>query len=187
MNQWIIEDGKRRRARYFICESCGLNFLGRLNSKRKFCSSLCSRKIKDEKRIDVNCACCGSIFSILKSRSRSKSGYYFCTRRCKDQSQRIGGIKEIMPPHYGTSKGQHLWKLLKSDAQSQCAGCQEPRKFLLVIHHKDGNRKNNLLENLEVVCANCHIIRHLKLVDDHWIFDSKALTPRELLIEFMGP
>jgi 5-methylcytosine-specific restriction endonuclease McrA len=30
----------------------------------------------------------------------------------------------------------------------------------LHIHHKDRNHKNNNLDNLEVLCANCHHIEH---------------------------
>ena len=30
----------------------------------------------------------------------------------------------------------------------------------LCIHHKDGNRKNNNPENLEVLCYNCHALIH---------------------------
>mgnify|MGYP001187265809 CR=1 FL=1 len=30
------------------------------------------------------------------------------------------------------------------------------RPIPLEIHHKDGNRKNNLLDNIELLCPNCH-------------------------------
>jgi hypothetical protein len=30
----------------------------------------------------------------------------------------------------------------------------------LHIHHKDRNHKNNKIDNLEVLCANCHHIEH---------------------------
>ena len=40
-----------------------------------------------------------------------------------------------------------------------------------VVHHVDGNRDNNVTNNLEVVCHNCHIKRHLKKVGDEWSYD----------------
>lgn len=33
-------------------------------------------------------------------------------------------------------------------------------KIPLELHHKDGNHFNNSLENLELLCANCHAIKH---------------------------
>ena len=32
----------------------------------------------------------------------------------------------------------------------------------LDIHHKDRNRKNNLLSNLETLCSNCHRLEHVE-------------------------
>jgi hypothetical protein len=31
-------------------------------------------------------------------RKKSKSGLHFCSRKCKDEAQRIGGIQEISRP-----------------------------------------------------------------------------------------
>lgn len=48
----------------------------------------------------------------------------------------------------------------------------------------DGDRSNNKRENLEIVCANCHLIRHLKKSQDgNWVRDYKRLTPREKIAE----
>lgn len=30
----------------------------------------------------------------------------------------------------------------------------------LELHHKDGNHYNNALDNLEILCSNCHSIKH---------------------------
>lgn len=40
----------------------------------------------------------------------------------------------------------------------ECCGLTEwiGQKITLEIHHKDGNRLNNSLENLELLCPNCH-------------------------------
>lgn len=45
---------------------------------------------------------------------------------------------------------------------SRCGYNKHPQ--LLGIHHKDKNRENNNIENLEVLCANCHSEAHLKHV-----------------------
>ncbi len=36
------------------------------------------------------------------------------------------------------------------------------RKIFLELHHKDLNHKNNQLENLQVLCSNCHSYKHQK-------------------------
>lgn len=40
----------------------------------------------------------------------------------------------------------------------ECCGISEwcGQKAPLELHHKDGNRLNNRLENLQILCANCH-------------------------------
>lgn len=32
---------------------------------------------------------------------------------------------------------------------------------ILVVHHKDRNRLNNAVENLEILCLNCHAEEHI--------------------------
>lgn len=98
---------------------------------------------------------------------------------------KIGGIVEIMPPHYGTGDGRDIYRsYIKSLENPVCEGCGENKRYLLTLHHVDGNRKNNVQDNFEVVCFNCHGKRHLKLVEKHWIYCTAALTPRELLHNF---
>jgi hypothetical protein len=122
----------------------------------------------------VSCSFCSKVFGKAKSRLKSKHGVYFCSRICKDKGQSIeGGVTAIQPDHYGN--GIHNYRS-KVDL-TMCVGCGESRNFLLVAHHIDGDRKNNLRENLECVCQNCHALRHLKCVDGVWIYCSKVLTP----------
>lgn len=66
-------------------------------------------------------------------------------------------------------------------AQSAGCPCGITIPWLLVVHHKDGNTKNNHDSNLEVLCHNCHVTRHLELIDGEWRFNSHCLTPRDKL------
>lgn len=94
-------------------------------------------------------------------RANSKSGLYFCCRECKDQAQRIGGIKEIMPLHYGEGHFADYRKLAIRNKSTVCERCNYDENIAaIVVHHKDRDRSNNSLENLEVLCANCHAIEH---------------------------
>jgi hypothetical protein len=54
----------------------------------------------------------------------------------------------------------------------------------LCVHHMDGNNDNNDDSNLEIVCFNCHVKRHLRYDGDKFVYDPHYLTPREWL-EFL--
>lgn len=43
---------------------------------------------------------------------------------------------------------------------TECLRCGYNNKQVLEVHHKDRNRSNNSMENLEVLCANCHKLEH---------------------------
>lgn len=178
-NMFIIEAGRKRRAEEVKCIVCKTSFLRRLNKNTKCCSIKC-KYISRRNRIDVKCSYCNSSFSKPKSKlKQSKSGLYFCTRKCKDLAQRIGGIKEIMPSHYGTSEKDYSY--IWNQRKHECVDCHEKRTYYLTVHHIDGNNGNNIIENLEIVCIKCHYKRHLRLKDGQWIHCTSSLTPRELL------
>lgn len=113
----------------------------------------------------------------------SVHGIYFCSRKCKDAGQTIdGGVKEIQPPHYGTASGDHRYREKNYGILiSGCVDCGEKKMWMLHIHHIDGNRRNSKPPNLEVVCSNHHLKRHLVLVDGEWVVNFKHLTPRYVL------
>lgn len=43
---------------------------------------------------------------------------------------------------------------------NRCGYNKEPK--ILGVHHKDRDRNNNDLINLEVLCPNCHSLEHMK-------------------------
>ena len=50
--------------------------------------------------------------------------------------------------------------LLRSDVAQKCAKCNSVDKRILAVHHKDKNRKNNVVSNLIWLCHNCHYLVH---------------------------
>lgn len=42
----------------------------------------------------------------------------------------------------------------------KCNRCGISDEDVLVVHHKDRDRENNKVDNLEVLCANCHMKEH---------------------------
>jgi 5-methylcytosine-specific restriction endonuclease McrA len=50
----------------------------------------------------------------------------------------------------------------------RCGYDEEPR--ILGVHHKDRNRKNNELANLEVLCPMCHSLEHMRHLPQGGLF-----------------
>ena len=128
----------------------------------KYCSRLCSRKMQRQKKLrvpNVVCAYCQKEFWVRPQRIKdSKSGLLFCCREHKDVASRLGGIKAIQPPHYGKAEiFDYRIKALRHYPPI-CNRCGYDK--FVVVHHKDHDRKNNDLVNLEILYPNCHALEH---------------------------
>jgi hypothetical protein len=153
----------------YPCKQCNQLFEARLADRKRglalFCSRDCFGLSKRGPRVShaSNCLCafCGTPFFRVPSKmGNSKHRVYFCSRKCKDSGQRLGGIKEIMPAHYGRGSGQYTYR--EKIAIEKCARCGFNDARALVVHHKDRNRLNNVIGNLECLCCNCHSVEHKK-------------------------
>ncbi len=134
----------------------------------KFCSRSCfgayRKANKTPKNPNVICAYCNQPFYKNESKKKnSKHGIYFCSRKHKDKGQGLEfGISKIHPPHYGDGHGirNYRSKALKN-YPNECNRCgYSAAPSILVVHHKDRNRFNNNLDNLEILCPNCHALKH---------------------------
>ena len=130
----------------------------------KFCSRSCSstynRRNVEKTGVIVNCSYCNVSFYKTKFKiSQSKSGLFFCSREHKDLAQKMGGIKEIQPNHYGSSLKDYRKIAFASQARI-CSRCGFSNPAAIIVHHKERNRDNNDESNLEILCCNCHAIEH---------------------------
>lgn len=152
-----------------ICNQCFKFFVARVADLKRNRAKYCSRKCCGEYRsthlkiviVNTICAYCNKMFYRNASKKvGSKSGLYFCTRKHKDLAQKIGGIESIMPKHYGN--GQHDYREIAfKHSAKKCHRCNyDSNPAAIVVHHKDRNRTNNSIDNLEILCANCHLIEH---------------------------
>ena len=62
---------------------------------------------------------------------------------------------------------QSLKKRLINLRGSTCERCKYDKIEILQVHHKDRNRKNNDLYNLELICPNCHFEEHY--LENSWL------------------
>tara|TARA_Y100000310_G_C20369190_1_gene662723 strand:- start:224 stop:712 length:489 start_codon:yes stop_codon:yes gene_type:complete len=160
MNQYIQKD----------CLNCNKNFNAEKSEvnrgNAKFCSLACSssyagKQRRKKRKLNVECAYCNKKFYKRPSAlSKSKSGLFFCCRAHKDIGQST--IKEIQPAHYGTANGRNDYRKRALDYYpNHCSLCNYNTIAVLIVHHKDCNRENNDLENLQILCRNCHYLEHL--------------------------
>lgn len=149
-----------------ICYQCGKEFYRerRKIKKYNFCSIECSGKNR-RKRMKINCSYCGKEFEILINKYiNSRNKKFFCVRKCKDNAQRLNSDNpclEIRPKHYGTGTNINYRDLAISNNGARCERCgYEENINGLVVHHRNKNREDNNLGNLEVLCGTCHLIEH---------------------------
>lgn len=170
------------------CQHCNSDFnppqreLNRGNGK--FCSRKCGNKGKRHPltghRSSLLCALCAKPFVRLTSNLyKSKSKLRFCSRKCKDIAQRLGGIKEIQPPHYGIANGEYSYRdVAFRHYPKKCNRCgYDKYPSILRVHHIDRNRQNNHPSNLEVLCPNCH-------EEDHFLAGDGLYSKR--MVEKVG-
>jgi hypothetical protein len=159
METFIDAEGRQRKGVFTNCKCCKKSFLTRVDQRRKYCSVECSRKGR-KKQVDLTCGFCDKKFQRQKSKVKSKSGFYFCSRDCKDKAQKLGGIEAIMPDHYGTAKISDYRNLFESH-ELVCSRCgYDEFESSVDIHHIDENRENNDKKNLIPLCVCCHRALH---------------------------
>lgn len=97
----------------------------------------------------LNCKDCNIKFGSISPLTRK------CTKCIKD-SQKIHREYTF----YGFRKAR---KEYLAQNENVCSCC---KRVTTTVHHKDGNKKNNLLENFMILCRQCHTSLHRKFKDE---------------------
>lgn len=139
------------------CLQCGKEFKQKYNAK--FCSSSCSatynnqtRKCKPYRRVrSIKCLNCGEV--------KYTTNRVYCSRECLKGVARKSILK-------GECKNYRLMKKYLFETRGEnCERCRlgsewNGEKLTLQLDHIDGNSDNNKLENLRILCPNCHTQTH---------------------------
>ncbi len=119
------------------------------NNGKVFCSVACYGKFC---RKETPCLVCGKL--ILATFNKKT-----CSRSCANRHRE--GIKYKLNNTRDKVKTQRILKTrLLKDRGSKCERCGFDKYQILEIHHKDRDRNNNNLDNLEIICPNCHSEEH---------------------------
>lgn len=172
-----------------ICKQCNVSFT--VPSYRKDTALYCSRKcLALAARVQVTSACkeCGTMFSHIASRANKAK---YCSPPCYHKAMSRKGTAEYVCVHCGVKfldapshkrkycskvcvnkAAKNQWKPTFTTVRkkmavrgwlSACEQCgYDKHPEILGVHHKDRDRKNNERSNLQVLCPNCHSIKHMK-------------------------
>ena len=141
---------ERRAALQKYNESCGY--------KTKFCTGKCLQAYRT-RRVQCICAECGKEFGKLPNQCKFLRD--FCSRKCSTISKnrtRIGNRH----PNWAGGTAYRIYALRVYGEICSSINCDlllaniDVPESLLDVHHIDSNRKNNAIENLEVLCVWCH-------------------------------
>lgn len=161
---------ENRKLKKIKCSFCG-DFTEKReahikSTKNSFCSPICqSLFYKTGKHKE--CSYCGS--STYKTNSvinRSKSGNYFCNRSCATSYNNSLYRSGVDHPNFRIDSGTYRKKALKYyGLKCMNPNCNLTRsnitfvEKMLDVDHIDSDRKNNSMDNLQVLCVLCHALK----------------------------
>lgn len=143
-----------------VCQECGktFQFVGRTSKKR--CQE-CSKKnavkatmLSRKKRIPTTQIGVGSGRAQYTNTPRDEGKLYKRRLKYRLQASR----------HVGT---KHYRQKVITGNDSCCICGYSDQQDALVVHHIDMDRTNNNIQNLAVICANCHACIHSYIKRNH--------------------
>ncbi|MDD5721002.1 MAG: HNH endonuclease signature motif containing protein [Candidatus Pacebacteria bacterium] len=135
------------------------------NKGRVFCSPAC---YGISLRKEIPCSMCGKL--ILTGLNKKT-----CSRSCANK-YRTGIKYKIGRPSKSKVKSQQLLKLrLLKVRGKKCEKCDYDKYEILQVHHKNRDRNNNELKNLELICPNCHYEEHF--LKNSWLKNKLEKKP----------
>ena len=165
----------KKRMNQCKCLYCGADI--KTKYKHKFCSSSCSALHNNPKKErKYKCLKCG--------KPLCRKGKY-CSQQCHNEWIREQYIQKVLNNEtdgcIGKLKGlsAHIRNFLLDKYQNTCqkCGCNLINPYsntsILEVHHIDGNCTNNKLDNLQLLCPNCH-----KMTDNFGARNKHCKRPR---------
>ena len=158
-----------------ICLQCNKEFDCLISEERKFCSMRCSRTflnlkesdekinkdnslIEKDKKIFRICESCNSEYEIDRNYMFLKRKY--CSIKCQRNLERKIKFDEIRNGvNHGSKMAKRFLIEIYGEKCMKCGWCEKnpiTNKVPIEMDHIDGNSENNKLDNLRLLCPNCH-------------------------------
>ncbi len=146
------------------CKICGKEFYTKPFHTKKGWGKYCSIKCRSKSQFNgkwVECNNCSKkIYRTPRDYRKSRSKRFFCSVSChcswENKNVRCG----VNAPNWIAGENAYRDIMRRSGVVKKCNRCGIDDKRVLSVHHKDVNRKNNTIENLEWLCRNCHFLAH---------------------------
>lgn len=143
------------------CKICGKSIYRRpseikANRGRVFCGLIC---YGISLRKETPCLVCGKL--ILAGFNKKT-----CSRSCANIHR--AGIKYKIGRPRDKARTFRVLKLrLMEERGKNCERCNYNKYEILQVHHKNRKRADNRIENLEIICPNCHYEEHF--LEKSWL------------------
>lgn len=147
------------------CDNCGQIYQKetrqiQLNAKlghKNFCSSDCLKKSRTTSLL-LTCSNPDCNRSFVRQKSayvRNASSQAYCSNSC---AASVNNKQRIRDKHSQWNGGTSVYRKMALEHHgAMCCVCGYNTESCLQVHHIDGNRKNNELNNLLVVCPTHHV------------------------------
>lgn len=135
----------------------------RWNTVRKFVCS-CGKEVETKAQNQKRCADC------RKDYQKDYAKKYTKEKRITGLGS--GNAQGVGTDHHSFKSGIGIFKRIKLESMSvfNCEKCgkdlsqlipdKKNGRYFWCVHHIDGNRENNSLDNLQLLCKRCHQLEH---------------------------
>ncbi len=146
------------------CLNCSKDFYAKPRHIKigwgKYCSQPCSFEQMRTGKI-FTCEVCGkNIYRSKLEIKRSRNGRFFCNKSCFAIWKNAHILLGEKNGNWKGGENSYRQIMLRNDIKPICANCGINNVKVLVTHHIDQIRKNNMVSNLQWLCRNCHYLVH---------------------------
>lgn len=145
---------EKRREDYLLnprlCRACSVVFPYGTNKGRLYCSRDCANSFTGEQRVIPRpCPVC--------SEQMADRNAVHCSTKCFTEAARLERIRRF---HLGELPAPRIRAVLIDVRGHKCEECGlsdwRGQPIPVESHHKDGDASNNMPDNVQLICKNCH-------------------------------
>jgi len=136
------------------CLNCYKEFETTIGNEKVFCCHSCAAVFNNKNRIVIKyCVCC--------KKARNNNNKYFCSHECEKKHKKNIIFEKIENGNLSFGEKQYKDYLIHKYG-NKCMDCdwnkvnQKTGLVPIQLEHIDGDSDNNKIENLKLLCPNCH-------------------------------
>jgi hypothetical protein len=142
----------------FSIEVRKCNYANKRN-RPMYCSKSCSYGSRKTGSFEECMVCKKPVWKTQSAKSRNIDNRVFCSRSCATVSNNSKYKTGQNHPNFTDGYGSYRERALKT-LGTRCVRCgYDIEESMLDVHHMDGDRSNNKIDNLMVLCVWCHALK----------------------------